>query len=185
MDYISQMIQNTGKHVTRLLSNITLHDLSTILEFLRAQDEAIKRRDGGSEPDLATCCALIMAEPAMLTLCASILAGLQAEKEALEDVNEALLSQVLRLRRTLFAFRKRAWTVAIIRGIEDMVTCQEPPPLTDFFPIEKGDDTHLVCGSVADIPGSPSTSFKLYVVDDVFIARSNTIIGEVLTPLVC
>lgn len=172
MDYISQMIQNTGKHVTRLLSNITLHDLSTILEFLRAQDEAIKRRDGGSEP-------------AMLTLCASILAGLQAEKEALEDVNEALLSQVLRLRRTLFAFRKRAWTVAIIRGIEDMVTCQEPPPLTDFFPIEKGDDTHLVCGSVADIPGSPSTSFKLYVVDDVFIARSNTIIGEVLTPLIC
>ena len=52
-----------------------MHDLSTIADFLRAQDEAIKRRDGDSEPDLATYCASIMAEPATLTFYASIPGG--------------------------------------------------------------------------------------------------------------
>ena len=183
MDYISGTIRNTGHRVTRLLSSITTHDLSTIVNFLRAQEEAIKQRDGDSEPGLATCCASIMAEPAMLTLCASVLAGVQAEKEYLVRFNKALHYQIRSLRRTLFAFRKRAWTVAIVRRVGDMVAGPEPPPLTDFFSIEKGDDTHLVCESAADIPASSSTNFKSYVVDDVFIARSNAIIGEVLTPL--
>ena len=184
MEYINREIQNTGEHVTPLLKRITMHDLSTISDFLQAQDEAIKRRDGDSEPDLATSCASIMAEPATLTYCAAILAGVQAEKECLEDANDALFLRVLMLRRTLFALRKRTWTVAIVRDVGDMMAGQEPPPLTDFFSIEKGDNTHLVCRSVADISTSSSISFKSYLVDDVFIAQSNSMIEGILTALI-
>ena len=184
MEYISRKIQNTGEYVRPLLRRITMHDLSTISDFLRAQDEAIKRRDGNLEPDLATCCASIMAEPATLTCCASILAGVQAEKECLEDANYNLFLRVLMWRRTLFALRKRTWTVAIVRDVGDMMASQEPPPLTDFFSIDKGDDTHLVCRSVAGIPTSSSISFKSYVVDDVLIAQSNSMIEGILTTLI-
>lgn len=171
MEYISRKIQNTGEYVRPLLRRITMHDLSTISDFLRAQDEAIKPRDGDSEPDLATCCA-------------SILAGVQAEKECLEDANYNLFLRVLIWRRTLFALRKRTWTVAIVRDVGDMMAGQEPPPLTDFFSIEKGDDTHLVCRSVAGIPTSSSISFKSYVVDDVLIVQSNSTIEGILTTLI-
>ena len=125
-----------------------------------------------------------MAEPDLLQLCISLLAGFQMEKQYMQDANGVLFERIFRLRRTLFTPRKRVWTVAIVRGVGDMMAGQEPPPLTDFYSIEKGGDTHLVCGSVSDIPASASTSFKSYVVDDVFIARTNAQIGGVLLPLV-
>ena len=185
MAYTNQTIQNIDReHVRRLLTDISAVDLLSIVEFLQVQDEAVKQRDDDPESALNVCCASIMAEPAMLLLCASILAGLQAEKEALDGVNHALRSQVLKLRRTLFAFRKRTWTVAIVRDVGDTTTGTGRPPLATFFPVEKGDDTHLVYRLTDDLPASMSKNFKSYTVDDVFIAQSNTRIGGVLTPLI-
>ena len=181
---LGQRIENVGEYVTRHIPYVEAHELSRYLEIVRTKDEAILRRDAEFIPNLATCCASIMAEPDLLELCNSLLAGFQKEKLYMQDANGVLFERVLRLRRTLFTLRKRVWTVAIVRGVGDMMAGQEPPPLTDFYSIEKGDDTHLVCGSVADIPASPSTSFKSYVVDDVFIAKTNAQIGGVLSPLV-
>lgn len=180
---LGQMIENVGEYVTRHIPYVEAHHMSRYLEILRTKDDAILQRDGDFIPNLATCCASIMAEPHLLQLCIALLAGFQKEKKYMQDANGVLFERVLRLRRTLFTFRKRVWTVAIVRGVGDMMAGQEPPPLTDFYSIGKGDDTHLVCGSVADIPASPSTSFKSYVVDDVFIAKTNAQIGGVLPPL--
>ena len=181
---LGQRIENIGEYVTRHIPYVEAHELSKYLEIVRTKDEAILRRDGDFIPNLATCCASIMAEPDLLQLCISLVAGFQKEKQYMQDANGVLFERVLRLRRTLFTFRKRVWTVAIVRGVGDMMAGQEPPPLNDFYSIGKGDDTHLVCGSVADISAIPSTSFKSYVVDDAFIAKTNAQIGGVLSPLV-
>ena len=181
---LGQRNENVGEYVTRHIPYVEAHELSKYLEIVRTKDEAILQRDGDVIPNLATCCASIMAEPDLLQLCISLVAGFQKEKQYMQDANGVLFERVLRLRRTLFTYRKRVWTVAIVRGVGDMMAGQEPPPLNDFYSIGKGDDTHLVCGSVADIPASPSTSFKSYVVDDAFIAKTNAQIGGVLSPLV-
>ena len=119
---------------------------------------------------------------------AVIIPRVTAERNELYRTRKTLLVHVDRLRRALFASRRRPWTVAIIRALGDSFADQQPEPsaLTDFFLREKGDGIHLVCGAVAGIPASPSsTSSKGCVMDDVFIAESNANIGASLTQLAC
>ncbi len=120
-------------------------------------------------------------EPTITTFRASTMEVLEAKTTQLEAIKAALLPQVHTLRRKLFLSRKQIWTVAIVRAVGDEVAGKEPvPSLADFFPIEDGDATRLVCGPVADINASPSARSKCYRVDDLFIAESNRTIGAVI-----
>ena len=117
----------------------------------------------------------------MATFRASTMEVLEAKTTQLEAIKAALLPQVHTLQRKLFLTKKQVWTVAIVRAVGDEVAGKEPVLLlADFFPIEDGDGTRLVCGPVADINASPSTRSKCYRVDDLFIAESNQTIGAVI-----